>query len=81
MIINKTIILFNLRAFFLLMLGFILALYASWMTSAALGYGYSFWYEFYDSEQHIARFAPQNKYRQGFETTSVIEHKTLSRNR
>lgn len=77
MIINKTIILFNLRAFFLLMLGFILALYASWMTSAALGYGYSFWYEFYDSEQHIARFAPQNKYRQGFETTSVIEHKKL----
>ena len=77
MISNKIIVLFNFRAFFLLLLGFILALYASWMTSVALGYGYSFWYGFYDSKQHIERYAPQNKYRQGFETTSAMEHKVL----
>lgn len=77
MITNKKIGLFNLRAFLLLLLGFILALYASWMVSASFGYGYSYWYGFYDSDEHIARYAPQNKYRQGFETTSVGEHKQL----
>jgi hypothetical protein len=76
--INKTIVgLFNLRAFFLLLLGFILALYAAWMITASFGYGYSYWYGFYDSEQHIARYAPQNKFRQGFETTSVSDHKAV----
>ena len=77
MITNKVRALFNVRAFLLLFLGFILALYASWMVSVSIGYGYSYWYGFYDSEQHIARYAPQNKYRQGFETTSVAEHKQL----
>jgi hypothetical protein len=74
---TKIIALFNLRAFLLLLLGFILALYTSWMVSASLGYGYSYWYGFYDSKQHIAQYAPQNKYRQGFEATSVVEHKQL----
>lgn len=73
----KTIGLFNLRAFFLLLLGFILALYAGWMITASFGYGYSYWYGFYDSEQHIAQYAPQNKYRQGFDTTSESDHKAL----
>jgi uncharacterized membrane protein len=68
---------FNVRSFFLLLIGFILALYASWMVAASLGYGYSWWYDFYDSEQHIAYYAPQNKYRQGFENTTVLEHKQL----
>jgi hypothetical protein len=77
MITKKIIALFNVRAFLLLFFGFILALYASWMVCASSGYGYSYWYGFYDSEQHIARYAPQNKYRQGFETTSVTEHKQL----
>lgn len=74
---KKSVVAFNLRSFFLLLIGFILALYASWMVSASLGYGYSWWYGFYDSEQHIAHYAPQNKYRQGFETTTVVEHKQL----
>lgn len=73
----KAVGFFNLRAFFLLLLGFILAIYAAWMTSASLGYGYSFWYGFYESEQHIARYAPLNRFRQGFETTSVSDHKAV----
>ncbi|OUS39935.1 hypothetical protein A9R00_08670 [Oleispira antarctica] len=75
MISKKTIAVFNIRTFSLLLLGFILALYASWMVSASVGYGYSWWYGFYESKQHIAHYAPQNRHRQGFETTSVAEHK------
>tara|TARA_B100001063_G_C16727622_1_gene537369 strand:- start:458 stop:1228 length:771 start_codon:yes stop_codon:yes gene_type:complete len=74
---QKTVGLFNLRAFLLLLLGFILALYAGWMITASFGYGYSYWYGFYDSEQHIALYAPQNKYRQGFEITTESDHKAL----
>jgi len=77
MISKKTIAVFNIRTFSLLLLAFILALYASWMVSASVGYGYSWWYGFYESEQHIAHYAPQNRHRQGFETTSVAEHKQL----
>lgn len=73
----KAVVAFNIRSFLLLFIGFILALYTSWMVSASLGYGYSWWYGFYDSEQHIAHYAPQNRYRQGFETTTVAEHKQL----
>lgn len=74
---KKITAIFNVRSFLLLFIGFILALYASWMVGASLGYGYSWWYGFYDSKQHIAYYAPQNKYRQGFETTTVAEHKQL----
>jgi hypothetical protein len=74
---KKAVGLFNIRAFFLLLLGFIIALYAGWMMTASFGYGYSYWYGFYDSEQHIALYAPQNKYRQGFETTLESDHKVL----
>lgn len=71
---------FNLRAFFLLLLGFVLSLYVAWMANASIGYGYSWLYGFYESKQHIERFAPQNKYRRGFEFTSEEEHKALFQN-
>jgi uncharacterized membrane protein len=59
------------------MLALILSLYGGWMVNAKLGYGYAWLYGFYETEQHIARYAPQNKFRQGFETTSVDEHKKV----
>lgn len=71
--LNK--ILINSRVFSLLLLTLILSLYGAWMVNAKLGYGYAWLYGFYDTEQHIARYAPQNRFRQGFETTSVAEHK------
>jgi uncharacterized membrane protein len=67
----------NSRVFCLLMLALILSLYGGWMVNAKLGYGYAWLYGFYETEQHIARYAPQNKFRQGFETTSVDEHKKV----
>jgi hypothetical protein len=73
--INK--ILINGRSFFLLLLALILSLYAAWMVNVQVGYGYSWLYDFYDTEQHITRYAPQNKFREGFETTSVMTHKKV----
>ncbi len=70
-------ILLNGRAFSLLLLAFLLSLYGSWMVNAQLGYGYSWLYGFYETEQHISRYAPQNKYRSGFETTAVEVHKEV----
>ncbi|MFT4766159.1 MAG: hypothetical protein ACI9OH_003282 [Oleispira sp.] len=71
--LNKLLV--NGRVFCLLLLALILSLYGAWMVNAKLGYGYSWLYGFYETEQHIAYYAPQNRYRQGFETTSVAEHK------
>jgi uncharacterized membrane protein len=70
-------VLINSRVFSLLILSLMLSLYGGWMVNAKLGYGYAWLYGFYETEQHIARYAPQNKFRQGFETTSVDEHKKI----
>ena len=72
---NKIII--NGRAFSILLLAFILSLYGGWMVNAKLGYGYSWLYGFYDTKQHIALYAPQNRYRTGFELTSNTVHKAV----
>lgn len=72
---NKLLI--NGRAFSILLLALILSLYGGWMVNAKLGYGYSWLYGFYDTEQHIALYAPQNRYRTGFESTSVAVHKSV----
>jgi hypothetical protein len=71
--LNK--ILINGRGFSLLVLALILSLYGAWMVNAKFGYGYAWLYGFYETEQHIANFGPQNRFRQGFETLSVDEHK------
>lgn len=67
----------NGRVFMVLFLSLLVSLYAGWMVNAQLGYGYAWLYEFYETEQHIAHYAPQNRFRQGFETTSVAEHKRV----
>ncbi len=69
------LLLANVRVFLIAVLGFILAVYAAWMINAQLGYGYAWLYHAYDTDQHIAKFAPQNRFRQGFETTSIEDHK------
>lgn len=73
--LNK--LLLNGRVFSVLLLGLILSLYGAWGVNAKLGYGYAWLYGIYETEQHIARYAPQNRFRQGFETTSVAEHKAV----
>ena len=69
--------LINGRVFTLLLLALILSLYGGWMVNAKLGYGYAWLYDVYDTQEHIAHFAPQNRFRQGFEATSVAEHKKV----
>lgn len=73
LMLNKLLI--NGRAFSILLLALIMSLYGAWMVNAKFGYGYSWLYGFYDTEQHIALYAPQNRYRIGFETTSEDVHK------
>jgi hypothetical protein len=65
----------NSRSFFLLLLTFILALYAAWMVNAQLGYGYAWLYHAYGIEEHIEKYAPHNRYRQGYQLTEPAEHK------
>lgn len=67
----------NIRGFLLFWLTFILALYASWMLNAQLGYGYSWLYHAYKIDQHIEEFAPQNRFRQRFELTTEQHHKDI----
>jgi hypothetical protein len=72
-----SVILANIRVFLIMLLGFVLSVYLAWMANAQLGYGYDWLYDVYDTEQHIARFAPQNRYRKGFEFTQVSDHKAI----
>ena len=67
----------NGRSFGVLFLALILSLYGGWMVNAKLGYGYDWLYGFYDTEQHIAYYAPQNRFRTGFELTPVSVHKKV----
>lgn len=65
----------NSRSFTLLLLTFILSLYVAWMANAQLGYGYSWLYHAYAIEEHIEKYAPQNRYRRNYQLTDVSEHK------
>ena len=64
----------NIRMFTLLLCGFLLALYFSWMANASVGYGYSWLYHWMNIDQHIEYFGPQNRYRQGFEYIGAQGH-------
>ncbi len=49
------------------------ALYLAWQISAAGNFFYPLWYGVLDIGGHIERFGPENRYRDGFETTSEAE--------
>ena len=67
----------NARGFATYLSVFLSALYLAWLVNAALGYGYSWLHSYYKIEQHIAHYAPQNRFREGFEQTSVADHHRL----
>lgn len=67
----------NVRVFLMLLLALLLSLYVAWMTNAQLGYGYSWLYQVYGIESHIAEYAPQNRFREDFELTSTDDHKRI----
>lgn len=57
--------------------GLLMSLWASWQVQAGLNYQYSFWYDWYDIDQHIERFGPQNQYKFGFHKLPASEHYRL----
>jgi len=64
----------NVRMFVLLICGFLMALYFSWMANAGINYGYSWLYHLMAIDQHIEHFAPQNRFRHGFEAVEAEGH-------
>jgi hypothetical protein len=55
------------------------ALWLSWRALAAVDFLYPVLYEGLDIRAHVLQFAPQNRYKQGFETTTRNEHVRLFR--
>ena len=58
-------------------LTFFVALWLSWHLLAKFDFGYPFFYQYTHIKQTIDTYAPQNRYKHGFETTSDTERKTL----
>ena len=57
-----------------LLLSLWLALIVAWKASAALGYGYPFWYERLAIGDHISQYAPQHPYKPGFSQLPAEQH-------
>lgn len=53
------------------------ALLLSWRLCSAFDFAYPLWYQVLDIEQHIAEYAPQNRYRQHFQLTTEAERERL----
>ncbi|MDP2504303.1 MULTISPECIES: DUF1461 domain-containing protein [unclassified Oceanobacter] len=63
--------------FFVLVSALLLALSLSWFGQAAAHYGFDYWYEFYDIDNHIERYGPQNRYIRGLDSLDKAEHVRL----
>ena len=74
---NMVSILVNIRAFLILLFTLLLSMYLSWIFNAQAGYGYSWLYDFYDIDAHIEQYAPQNRFRMGFELTQEDDRKAV----
>lgn len=62
----------------LLVLGLLwTALYLAWQSLSAVNFLYPVWYQVLDIQGHIERYAPQNYYRDGFETTGSAQRQAL----
>ncbi|MDF1763961.1 MAG: DUF1461 domain-containing protein [Oleibacter sp.] len=61
----------------LLIGGLLTCLALSWALNRAVNYGYGFWYDQLQIEQHIDKYGPQNRYREGFESLSSAQHQAL----
>jgi len=66
-----------LRSFVWVWLTLILALYLSWMVLTKADFLYGVWYDHAGIGEHIERYAPQNRFRHGFEHTGADTRKAL----
>lgn len=55
----------------------LVALALSWLVLAAANFSYGFWHDYGGIGDAIDRYAPQNKFRSGFELTSKQQRETL----
>lgn len=63
---------------FLLSCGlFLIGFYLAWQISAYSNFMYSSWYEVLDIDQAISKYAPNNKFKDGFENTDKQQHISL----
>lgn len=53
------------------------SLLATWHIWAAADFGYRYWHDIIGIDANIAHFGPKNRYRQGFETTTLDERARL----
>lgn len=67
----------SLSRFLWIWLTFILSLYLSWILLAKADFLYPLWYEVANMEEHIGHYAPQNRFRSGFELTEKTERLEL----
>jgi uncharacterized membrane protein len=65
----------KLSSNFLLSSGlFLLSFFIAWQISASSNFLYSTWYEVLDLDEAINKYAPNNKYKNGFENTDKLQH-------
>jgi hypothetical protein len=53
------------------------SLWLAWVSLAMVDFLYPAWYRALDIHGHIERYAPQNRYREGFEQTTPVERKRI----
>lgn len=76
-IFNHPNLLHIMRGFLWVWLTLILALYLSWMVLTKADFLYGIWHDHAGIGEHIERYAPQNRFRHGFEHTDADARKTL----
>lgn len=64
-------------AFIWIWLTFFVSLWLSWHLLAKIDFGYAFWYQYGGIKSNIETYAPQNRYRPGFETTDDAQRQAL----
>ena len=68
---------FIVNNFLLSLALFCASFYLAWQLSASTNFFYSAWYEVLDLDAVITKYAPNNKFKKGFENTSKQQHVEL----
>jgi hypothetical protein len=75
--LNISVLSLALKQFLWVWLTLILSLYLSWIVLANANFLYGFWYDYAGIDENIEQYAPQNRFRDYFETTDAQTRKAL----